>query len=258
MKRNEEGNLQLEKALFYRLMRNASFVSYAVGIFAIASSIAQSVITYAALGPIETAIATNQYNSSTLTLISQALTSILPITLIILGITVMLTLFFAYYTFMIGGAYEIGSIKTAGVAYAIYELAILPILLAAYELFPLLPALMTNPNAALSQVYGVVVLILVGGLLAFAFLIIFIVAYCVGLNHLGKETGIGLFGNAMTLAIIGIILSFLNSILASLGVPINIGALLLQVSIILFGMALSKAGKEGRLPRRLAERNAPS
>jgi hypothetical protein len=244
----------LEKALFYNTMRKASLVSYAVGLFAIGSSIAQSIISYLALGPIESEIASGTYDASTIAMIGQTLTNILPITLAILGITIVLTIFFAYYTFKVGEVYEIGSIKIAGVAYVIVELTILPLMLAAYELFPLLPVLMIDPSSVLQQLLGIVVLILVAGLAAFVFLIVFVVTFCLGLHNMDTQTGIGLFGTAMILVIIGIILSFMNSIFTSIGVPISIGDLLLQISIILFGVGLGRAAKEGRFPRRLSER----
>jgi hypothetical protein len=235
-------------------MRNASLVSYFVAIFAIGSSIVQSIITYSALGPIQAAIASGTYDPSIIAQISETLTSILPMTLIVLTITLLLTIFFAYYTFKVGQAYDIGSIKIAGPAYVIMELAILPVMLATYELFPLLPALISDPMSVLSQVWAILVLILVGGLLALVFLIVFVVAFCVGLHRMSTETGIGLFTMAMVLVIIGIVLSFLNSIFSSIGVPISIGDLLLQISIILFGVALWKAGREGKFPTRLRER----
>ena len=246
----------MDKSLFHGMMRNASFVSYAVGLFAIGSSIAQSIISLSALGPLESAIASGHYDSSTIALISQTLTNILPMTLIILGITVLLTIFFAYYTFKVGQAYEIGSIKIAGVAYVIMELSTLPLLLAAYELFPLLPALISNPSSVYSQLLSIVVLLLVSSLAALAFLIVFVVTFCLGLHRMDAQTGIGLFGTAMVLVIIGIILTFFNSVFASVGIPISVGNLLLQVSIILFGVGLGKAGREGRVQSRLKERVA--
>jgi hypothetical protein len=235
-------------------MRKASIASFAVGIFAIGSSIFQSILASSVLNPIESAILAGHFDSATIALIAEAMNTILPMTLIIEAITVLLTMFFAYYTFAVGGAYEVGSMKIAGPAYVILQLAAIPVLLASYELFPLLPELISNPSAVMSQVLGIVALMLIGGLAAIVFLLIFIVTFLIGLNRMKTETGVALFQTAMWLAIIGIVLSLLNSLFSAIGVPFNIGSLLLQIAIIVFGFALSQAGREGRVPGRLRDR----
>jgi hypothetical protein len=99
-----------------------------------------------------------------------------------------------------------------------------------------------------------VVLILIGGLLAVAFLLVFIITFLLGLNSMKTQTGVGLFHTAMWLAIIGIVLSFLNSFFSGFGIPISPGDIVLDIAIITYGLALGKAAKEGMAPQRLRDR----
>ncbi len=254
MNENEEVEPDLEKALFTSLMHKASLACFAVGIFAIASSIAQSILTYSVVAPIESAIASGVVNPGTIAQLSQAMNTILPLALVSVTITLLLTIFFAYYTFKVGQLYDIGTVKIAGPAYVIMQLATIPVLLAVLQLFPLLPALISNPTTVLPQLWGLVVLILIGGLAAVAFLLVFIITFLLGLNSMKKQTGVSLFQTAMWLAIIGIVLSLLNSFISGIGIPISIGDIVLDIAIIAYGLALSKAAKEGMAPQRLRDR----
>jgi hypothetical protein len=251
---NEEVETNLEKALFDGLMHRASLACFAVGIFAIASSVAQSILTYSVLAPIEAAIASGSTDPATMTQLGQAMNTVLPLFLVSITITIMLTIFFAYYTFKVGQLYDIGTVKIAGPAYVIMQLAILPVLLAVLQLFPLLPALVSDPSSVLPQLWGLVVLILIGGLAAVAFLLVFIITFLLGLNSLRAQTGVNLFQTAMVLGIIGIVLSFLNSVFSSIGIPFSVGDIVLDIAIITYGLALSKAAKEGMAPQRLRDR----
>jgi hypothetical protein len=117
-----------------------------------------------------------------------------------------------------------------------------------------LPALISDPSTVLSQLWGLVVLILIGGLAAVAFLLVFIITFLLGLNSMKNQTGVSLFHTAMWLGLIGIVLSFLNSFLSGIGIPISLGDIVLDIAIITYGLALSKAAKEGMAPQRLRDR----
>jgi putative exporter of polyketide antibiotics len=250
---------KLEKSLFDSMMRKASLASYAVGIFAIASSIASTVVS-SMLGPIESAIASNTFNTQVLDQFNQAMNTILPFSFTVLAITLLLAIVFAHYNLAVARSYEVGSLKTAVVAYVLLELIAIPVLFAAYALIPVLAQIASNPGSAgalIGQFLGVIILIVVAAILALVFLVLFVVTLAMGLNGMKRETEIGTFGTAMWLAIVGIILSFFNGfIFAPLGVPFNVGDIILQISIILFGFGLSEAAKQGRIPRRLRDRIA--
>jgi hypothetical protein len=225
-----------------------------VGIFAIASSIAQSILTYSVVAPIEAAIAGGAVDPGTMAQLAQAMNTILPLALVSISITLLLTIFFAFYTFKVGQLYDIGTVKIAGPAYVIMQLATIPVLLAVIQLFPLLPALISNPTSVLSQVWGILALILIGGLVAVAFLLVFIITFLLGLNSMKTQTEVSLFHTAMWLAIIGIVLSFLNSFFSGFGIPISPGDIVLDIAIITYGLALGRAAKQGMAPQRLRDR----
>jgi hypothetical protein len=244
------------------MMRKASLSSYALGVFAIASSIASTILESSVLGPIESALATGTVNASVLTQLYQIMGSFLPLTLLALLVTLFLAIVFAYYNFAVGRAYDVGSLRIAVMAYVMVQLLVIPVLLVAYELIPVVAQILSNPGnvtAIAGQSFGLVILIGLAGLSSFVFLVVFIVAFLMGLNRMQKDTEISLFGTAMWLALIGIILSFLNGyIFTPLGVPVNVGDIIQQIAIVLFGFSLSKAAKEGRVPMSLRQRAAPS
>jgi hypothetical protein len=243
------------------MMHKASLASYAVGIFAIVSSLASSIVTSSLMNPIDAAIASGTVTTSTVAQLTQVMNMILPLTLITLLITLVLAIVFAYFNLAVGGAYDMGLLKLAVISYVIVNIATIPVALAVYALLPILSQLVANPSnasAIVSQALGTILLIGLVAILVIVFLLLFVIGFLVSLNRLKRETGISLFGWAMYLGIIGIILYFLNSVFSSVGIPFSIGDLLLQIAIILFGLGLSSAAKEGRVPKSLRDRAAPT
>jgi len=250
----------LEKELFTSLMRKASLSCFAVGIFAISSSIAQSVLSFLALDPITSALSaamiSGHIDPSLLTQLGQVMNAFLLPTLALLTVTLLLTIVFAFYSYKVGQAYEIGSGKIAGPSYVIMQLAAIPVLLASYQILGMLPQIISDPMSVVSQLLGIILIIGVGALLALAFMLVFIITFAIALHRMRIQTDISLFDTAMWLIIIAIILTFLNSVFTSMGIPISIGDLFLQIGIITYGLALSRAGRMGAVPKLLKDRSA--
>jgi hypothetical protein len=239
------------------MMHKASLASYAVGIFAIVSSLTSSIVTSSLMNPIDAAIASGTVTSATLAQLTQVMNMILPLTLITLLITLLLAIVFAYFNLAVGSAYNMGVLKLAVISYVIVNIATIPVTLAVYTLLPILSQLLANPSnasAIVSQALGTILLVGLAAILIIVFLLVFVIGFLVSLNRMQRETGISLFRTAMYLGIIGIVLYFLNSVFSAVGIPFSIGDLLLQITIILFGLGLSKAAKEGRVPKSLGDR----
>jgi hypothetical protein len=188
--------------------------------------------------------------------------TVLPYIVAVLVVTLILAVVFAYYNLAVARSYQVGMLRIAVIAYVLLELIAIPVVIGVYAIIPVVGEIISNPSNATAiaeQSFGSIILILFAAILSFIFLVLFVITLILGLNNMKRETEIGLFSTAMWFTLIGIVLSLLNGfIFAPFGVPFNVGDIILQISIILFGFALSQAAKEGRVPRRLRDRIAPS
>jgi hypothetical protein len=161
---------------------------------------------------------------------------LLPV-MVVAAITIPIMLIFGYYSYRVGDVQGLGSLKLAGVSMIIVSLAIAPLIYSVYlvfqDLIQELPSLVVLPYTEIGpRLMQLLAPVLMSGTIIGLFYLIFAISFIVGLSNLRNNTGIGDFGTAMWLAIIGLFI----------GITFPIG-------VIMFGSGLNKLATQGTARR---------
>jgi hypothetical protein len=239
-------------------MRKAAFTCYAAGIFGILSSLARSNLTHLIVVPITSGAALGNLGPEVVGEIIQSMNTLVPEIYVLVAMSLLFSIFFAYYCFRVGRAYQIRMIQIVGLLWVIWQLTVAPVLLAGYQVSAINWSIL-SPYEITAQLEAILPLLLMGVVLDLAFLLLFIITFAIGLSTMKTRTKLSLFETAMVLAIVGAATSSMDTILSYIGTKITIGlaelVVLLPIAIIMFGLALSRTGREGSLPRRLSDRS---
>ena len=224
------------------LVRKASLWSYVMGIWELLSVIVLMgvilVLVFplmSMMGPVPT--------PSIIASLYQMLDSFMLALVIVLGITVPITFVFGYYSYKVGSLYGVGSLKLAGFCSMIMALGYPVLIYGLYEFLGVLFSMLPSPPVNFTQVIlGSLGLLLMGAAIVGLFGFIFFIAFIIGASGMKNRTGVGDFGTAMWLSIVGLFITFL-----------------FPIGVIIFGSGLSKLSKIGttRPTGRAAPAEAP-
>lgn len=161
--------------------------------------------------------------------IVQMLRALLLPVIVVAGLTIPISIMFGYFLYKVGKMYNLGSLELSGISVMIVALAVVPVILALYQLIGVIEyAGGLSPYLAYQYIMGSLGLLILGAGLAVIFGLIFLIAFIIGVSGMKNATGIGDFGTAMWLTIIGLFISFL-----------------FPIGVLLFGSGLSKLAKQG-------------
>jgi hypothetical protein len=224
------------------LLRKASLWSYIMGIWELLSVILLMAAVVILVFPLM-AMMSPMPPLGILATLYEALNSFMTAITVVLGITLLTTFIFGYYLFKVGGLYDVGSLKLAGVCSMIMALGFPLLIYGLYQfLAVLLTMLPTPPADAVTIILSSIGMLLLGAAVIGLFGFMFFIAFIIGTSGMKTRTGVGDFGTAMWLSIVGLFISFL-----------------FPIAIILFGSGLSKLSKLGtsRPTIRVASAEAP-
>jgi hypothetical protein len=212
------------------ILKRAATWSYITGAWLLISVVVLVVAIFAMIVPIAGSIT----GTSSLSAVSQIFNSIFLAFALVFAITIMITIIFGYYIYKIGGQFNLGSLKLSGVFEMLVGFLFPLVLYGLYTFFNALTSgvltltllTATSYEAYLVSVAGMLILsaAVVGivGLVA-------LISLIVGSSAMKSRTGVGTFGTAMILMILGIFI----------GITFPIG-------IMLFGSALSTTARQER------------
>lgn len=247
---DKEDRSNLEQTHFASLMRKAALACYAAGIFGILGSLARSNLTNFIVVPLTSGAASGNLGPEVVSEIIQSMNILVPEMYVLIAMSLVFSSFFAFYCFRVGRTYRIGMIQIAGLLWLIWQLAVAPVLLVGYQVLTINWSILSLYEIT-AQLEAILPLLLLGTVLDLAFLLLFIITFTIGLNMMKTRTRLSLFETAIVVAIVGAVISSVATIFSYIGTNIIIGpfAVLLPIAIIVFGLALSRTGREGSMPR---------
>jgi len=153
---------------------------------------------------------------------------LLPV-IVVAGLTIPISIMFGYFLYKVGKLYNMGSLQLSGISIIIVAIAVIPIIYGLYQLIGTIEHAGGLTEYQLYQaIMGSLGFLIMGAGLAAIFGLIFLIAFIIGTSGMKTATGIGDFGTAMWLTIVGLFISFL-----------------FPIGVILFGSGLSKLAKQG-------------
>lgn len=214
------------------LLKRAATWSYVTGAWLLISVVVLVVAIFAMIIP----IAGSMTGSSALSAVSQIFSSIFLAFTFVFAITIMITIVFGYYLYKIGGQYNLGSLKVSGIFAMLVGFLFPLVIYGLYTFFNTLTSGVLNLALLTSTSYTAYLLSVAGTLILSVALVgifgfVALIALIVGSSAMKGKTGVGTFGTAMILMILGLLI----------GITFPIG-------IILFGSALSTSARQEREP----------
>jgi hypothetical protein len=145
----------------------------------------------------------------------------------ILWITIPITIILGYYSYKVGVLYGIGSLKLTGICNIILTLAYPVLFIGLTQFVQLLSSILPSPPVNYPQLMQAWIgLLLIGGVFVCFFGIVSLIGFILGSSAMKKNSGIGKFGRAMWLSIVGLLVWFL-----------------IPIAIVEFGSGLGKLSK---------------
>lgn len=128
----------------------------------------------------------------------------------ILWITIPITIILGYYSYKVGVLYGFSSLKLTGTCNIIMTLAYPVLFIGLSQFVQMLSSILPSPPVNYPQLMqGWIGLLLIGGVFVCFFGLISLIAFIFGSSTMKKNSGIGKFGKAMWLSIVGLLMWFL-------------------------------------------------